>query len=85
MEIEAHLALVFPVFNALATIPGATAGQFDEHDHLVAFPVEHGRLRVELVVELCGQWAVLRGTPVGEDGWSRGGGIGDCQLTSRVW
>lgn len=23
MEIEAHLALVFPVFNALATIPGA--------------------------------------------------------------
>lgn len=37
MEIEAHLALVFPVFNALATIPGATAGQFDEHDHLVAF------------------------------------------------
>src|ERR1700677_740540 len=80
VEIQLDFALVFPIFGALATVPGATAGRLDEQDLLIAFPVEHCRLRIELVVELCGQRPGVRGALVGDDGRGHGGRVSDCQL-----
>jgi hypothetical protein len=45
---------VFPEFRALPTVPGAAAGRLDEQDYWIAFPVEHRRLRIELVIEPSG-------------------------------
>lgn len=79
-ELKGDFALVFPIFGAPAAVSGATAGRLVEQDHPSAFPVEHRRLRIELVVELCGQWPGIRGAVVGNDGWGDGGGISDCQF-----
>jgi hypothetical protein len=54
---------MFPVFGALPAVSGTAAGRLNEQNLLIAFPVEHGRLRIELVIELAvsgpesaGQW-----------------------------
>ncbi len=44
-------------------VSSAAAGRLDKQDLLVAFPVEHGYGRVELVVELCGQRPGVGGAP----------------------